>query len=124
VPEGVHAFQHLLPLLWRQAVETIELVLQMLPLLRGQVAELGIILQRLFLLLRRQIVMLTQPLSGVTALLSFGGTGHRVRGMFLRMVGLREARSNAHKRQRESRYRDPSGDESRPHFPPHFPTTT
>jgi hypothetical protein len=44
VPEGVHAFQHLLPLRRRQAIETIELILQMLPLLRGKATELGIVL--------------------------------------------------------------------------------
>jgi hypothetical protein len=44
VAEGVHAPQPLLPLLSRQTVETIQLILQMLPLLRGKATELGIVL--------------------------------------------------------------------------------
>jgi len=48
VPEGVHAIQHQLPLLRWQAVETVQLVLQMLLLLGREAAKLRIALQRLF----------------------------------------------------------------------------
>jgi len=93
--ERIHAIQHLLPLLRRQAVEPIQLILQTLLLLRWKAAELRIILQRLFLLFRRQILVLAQPLSGVTVLLTFWRAGHRVRGVFLRMMALRQAWSSA-----------------------------
>lgn len=57
VAEGVHPPQHLLPLLSRQTVETIQLILQMLSLLLRKAAELRIGLQGPSLLLG--IVMLT-----------------------------------------------------------------
>ena len=111
--EGVHAPQHLLPLLRWQTVKPTKLVLQMLLLLRRKVTELRIALQRPFLLFGRQIVMLAQPLSGV-ALLSPGRTGHRMRGgMFLTV--LRPRRRNPAQRQGKSRYR---AYRIYPHFPP------
>ena len=72
VPEGIHALQRLLPLLGRQAVETVLLILLMLLLLRRKAAELRIVLQRPSLLFRRQTLVLAQPLSCMTALLSLG----------------------------------------------------
>lgn len=57
--EGVHAPQHLLPLLRWQTVKPTKLVLQMLLLLRRKVTELRIALQSPSLLFWRQIVMLT-----------------------------------------------------------------
>ena len=111
VAESVHAPQHLLPLLWRQAVKTIKLILQTLLLLGRKIAELRIGLQCPSLLLR--IVMLTQPLSGVT-LLSSRGTGYRMRsGVFLTV--LRPRRSNPTERQGKSHYR---AYRIYPHFPP------
>jgi hypothetical protein len=103
VAERVHTPQHLLPLLGRQTVKPIKLVLQMLFLLWRKVAELRIILQRLSLLFGRQIVMLTQPLSGMT-LLSSWRTGHGMRGGVFLTV-LRPRRSNPAQRQGKSRYR-------------------
>lgn len=114
VAEGVHAPQHLLPLLSRQTVETIKLILQTLSLLLRKVAELRIALQRPSLLLGRQIVMLTQPLSGVT-LLSFWGTGNRMRGVLFSATVLRPTRSNPAQRQGKSHYR---AYRMYPHFPP------
>ena len=101
VAESIHAPQHLLPLLSRQAVKTIQLILQTLSLLLRKAAELRIGLQRPSLLLG--IVMLTQPLSGVT-LLSSWRTGYRMRGGVFLTV-LRPTRSNPAQRQGKSRYR-------------------
>jgi hypothetical protein len=101
--EGVHTPQHLLPLLGRQTVKPTKLVLQMLLLLWRKVAKLRIVLQRPSLLFGRQIVVLTQPLSGVT-LLSSRGTGDRMRSSVFLTV-LRPRRSNAAQRQGKSRYR-------------------
>ena len=99
--EGVHAPQHLLPLLSRQAVKTIQLILQTLSLLWRKAAELRIGLQRPSLLLG--IVMLTQPLSRMT-LLSSRGTGNGTGGGVFLTV-LRPTRSNPAQRQGKSRYR-------------------
>lgn len=90
--EGVHAPQHLLPLLGRQTVKPSKLILQMLLLLWRKVTELGIALQRPSLLFGREIVMLAQPLSGVTLLHSWR-TGHRMRGMLFPASVLRPRRS-------------------------------
>jgi hypothetical protein len=68
-----------------------------------KVAKLRIVLQRPSLLFGRQIVMLAQPLSGVT-LLSSRGTGDRMRSSVFLTV-LRPRRSNAAQRQGKSRYR-------------------
>ena len=112
--EGVHAPQHLLPLLSRQAVEPIQLILQVLSLLLRKIAKLRIVLQRPSLLFGRQIIMLTQPLPGVT-LLSFRGTGNRTRGVLFSATVLRPTRSNAAQRQGKSHYR---AYRMCPHFPP------
>jgi len=69
-------------------------------------------------LLGRQILMLAQPLSRVTGLLTWR-TGYGVRGVLrLRMTGLRLRRNNAGQRQRESRCRDPYRSELHRHFIP------
>jgi hypothetical protein len=101
VAERVHTPQHLLPLLGRQTIKSIKLILQTLLLLWRKVAELRIGLQGPSLLLGT--VMLTQPLSGMT-LLSSRRTGHGMRGGVLLTV-LRPRRSNPAQRQGESRYR-------------------
>ena len=126
VPPGVHAMQHLLPLLGRQSVETIKLILQMLLLLRWKLAELGIVLQRPSLLFRRQILMLAQPLSRMTVLLNSRRArcrarcraGYRAGGVFLRMTGLSEGRNSCGQRQSHSRDCNPSGYELHSHFSP------
>jgi len=112
--EGVHAPQHLLSLLGRQTVKPSKLVLQMLLLLWRKVAELRIALQRPSLLLGRQIVMLTQPLSGVP-LLSPWRTGHRMRGVLFPATVLPPGRNNSAQRQSQSHYR---AYRMYPHFPP------
>jgi|ERR1700722_10947496 len=118
VAERVHTAQHLLPLLGRQTVKPIQLVLQMLLLLWRKVAELRIVLQRPFLLFGWQIVMLAQPLSGVALLSSWGtGSGTR-RAVFLTV--LRPGRSNPAQRQGKSHYR---ANEMYPHFPPVYELT-
>jgi hypothetical protein len=81
--------------------------------LRRKVTELRIALQSPSLLFWRQIVMLTQPLSGVT-LLSSRGTGDRTRGRVFLTV-LRPRRRNPAQRQGKSRYR---AYRIYPHFPP------
>jgi hypothetical protein len=112
--EGVHAAQHLLPLRGGQAIEAIKLILQTLSLLLRKAAELRVALQSPSLLLRRQIVMLTQPLSGVT-LLRFWGTGNRTGDVLFPATVLRPRRSNPAQRQGKSHYR---AYRIYPHFPP------
>jgi hypothetical protein len=82
----------LLALFRRQAVKTIQLILQMLLLLWWKAPELRIALQRFPLLLRGQILMLAQPLSSMSGLLSFRRTRYGVGCVF---VSLRQTRNRA-----------------------------
>jgi hypothetical protein len=80
----LHAVQHLLLALGRQAVEMLQALLQDLLSLRRKRPVMGVALQRLSLLLGRQTSILVQPLSSVMALLWWRLMLRRPRRLMLR----------------------------------------